>query len=294
VLFCVESLDGKIRHFVRIAELKSLSKAADSLDLTQSGLSRQLAVLETYVGKPLFSRTGRGVELTNAGRILLEAAKSGYARIDEALETIRDKEGVTQGSVRVATVHTLSYYFTADVVSAFVGQRPKVNLSLMARSSPEVVELVENGKADLGFVYDSVVASPDLTSISLFTDEMCLIIGQNSAISDGVDLMNAPPRLVGFPQEYALRRMLDGGGLQCEFAAEAETIDAMLRLVASGVGACVLPQRMPDNVIKDHKLKKVRIANPPLKRRVVAIVRADRHPSDLIKQLLEAAVAKAG
>jgi DNA-binding transcriptional LysR family regulator len=290
--FCVESLDRKIRYFVKIAELKSLSKAADSLDLTQSGLSRQLAVLETYVGKPLFSRTGRGVELTDAGKTLLEAAKTGYARIDEALGTIRDKEGVTQGNVRLATVHTLTYYFTADVVSTFVGQRPKVNLSLMARSSLEVVELVEKGKADLGFVYDSMVASAELTSIPLFVDEMCLIIDQDSPISDGVDLMNAPPRLVGFPQDYALRRMLEGGGLQLEFAAEAETVDAMLRLVGSGVGACVLPQRMPDNVIKDHRLKKVRIANPPMKRRVVAIVRGDRHPSGLIKQLLETAVLK--
>jgi DNA-binding transcriptional LysR family regulator len=273
--------------------LKSLSKAADSFDLAQSGLSRQLAVLEAHVGKPLFSRTGRGVELTDAGRILLEAAKTGYARIDEALATIRDEEGVTQGNVRLATVHTLTYYFTADVVSTFVGQRPKVNLSLMARSSVDVVELVENGKADLGFVYDSVVASADLISIPLFVDEMCLIVDQDSPISDGIDLMSASPRLVGFPQDYALRRMLEGGGLRLAFAAEAETVDAMLRLVASGVGACVLPQRMPDTVIKDHRLKKVRIANPAMKRRVVAIVRRDRRPSGLIKQLIETAVLKA-
>jgi DNA-binding transcriptional LysR family regulator len=277
---------------VKIAELKSLSKAADRLDLTESGLSRQLAVLETYVGKPLFSRTGRGVELTDAGRILLEAAKTGYAGIDEALETIRDKEGVTQGNVRVATVHTLSYYFMADLVSKFVGQRPEVNLSLMARSSFEVVELVENGKADIGFVYDSMVASPDLASTPLFIEEMCLIINRDVPIADGVDLMNSPPRLVVFPQDYALRRMLEGGGLQLEFAAEAETVDAMLGLVSSGVGACILPERMPDIIIKDYRLKKVRIANPPMKRRVVAIVRGDRHPSVLIKQLLEAAVLK--
>jgi DNA-binding transcriptional LysR family regulator len=291
-LFCVENLDRKIRYFAKIADLKSLSKAADSLDLSQSALSRQLAVLETYVGKPLFSRTGRGVELTDAGRILSEAAKTGFARIDEALETIRDKEGVTQGNVRLATVDALTYYFTGDVVTSFMSLRPKVNLSLMARSSLEVVELVESGKADVGFVYDSVVASPDLTSIPLFVDEMCLIIDQDSPVSDHVDLMNAPPRLVVFPQDHALRRMLEGGGLRLEFAAEVDTVDAMLRLVASGVGACVLPQRMPDNVIKDHRLKKVRIANPSMKRRVVAIVRGERHPSGLIKQLLETALSK--
>jgi DNA-binding transcriptional LysR family regulator len=121
---------------------------------------------------------------------------------------------------------------------------------------------------------------------------MCLIIGVDSNVEDGVDLTVSRQRLVGFPQNYALRRMLEGGGLKPDFAAEAETIDAMLRLVASGVGACVLPSRMPENIIGDYRLKKVRIAKPVMKRRVVAIVRSDRHPSGLIKQLLETAVAK--
>jgi DNA-binding transcriptional LysR family regulator len=288
----MENLDRQIRYFVRIAELKSLSKAADFLDLTQSGLSRQLAALEAHLGKPLFSRTGRGVALTDAGQVLLDAAKSGYALVDAALETVRDKEGVTQGNVRLATVHTLSYYFTADVLATFVGARPHVNLSLMGRSSPEVVELVESGKADIGFVYDSAVASADLTSIPLFEDEMCLLTGIDSDVEDGVDLTVSAPRLVGFPRTYALRRMLEGGGFKPDFAAEAETIDAMLRLVASGVGACILPLRMPESIIAEHRLKKVRIAKPVMKRRVVAIVRSDRHPSGLIKQLLETAVAK--
>jgi DNA-binding transcriptional LysR family regulator len=56
----VENLDRQIRYFIRIAELKSPSRAADSLDLTQSGLSRQLAALEAFLGTPLFSRTRRG------------------------------------------------------------------------------------------------------------------------------------------------------------------------------------------------------------------------------------------
>jgi DNA-binding transcriptional LysR family regulator len=288
----VENFDRQIRYFIKIAEMKSLSRAADSLDLTQSGLSRQLATLETFVGKPLFSRTGRGVELTDAGQVLLEAAKSSYAAIDQALETVREKEGVTQGNVRLATVHTLSYYFTADVVATFVGERPHVNLSLMGRSSPEVVELVENGKADIGFVYDSAVASADLTTIPLFEDEMCLIMREEVCCSGEVDLTVAPPKFVGFPQNYALRRMLEGGGIRPVFAAEAETIDAMLRLVSSGVGTCVLPSRMPDSIIKDYGLKKVRISQPVMRRRVVAIVRGDRHPSGLIKQLLETAVVK--
>jgi LysR family transcriptional regulator, transcription activator of glutamate synthase operon len=126
----VANLDRQIRYFVRIAELKSRSKATDSLDLTQSGLSRRLAALETHLVKPLFSRTGRGVELTDAGRVLLDAAKSAYRLVDGALEAVREKEGVVQGNLRLATVHTLSSYSTADVISAFVAGRPRVNVSL--------------------------------------------------------------------------------------------------------------------------------------------------------------------
>jgi DNA-binding transcriptional LysR family regulator len=200
-------------------------------------LSRQLAALETCVGKLLFSRTARGVELTAAGKVLLDAAKTGYAIIDKALETVREKEGVTQGSVRLATVHALSYYFAADVVSDFMGSHPNVNLSLMGRSSPDVVDFVESGRGDIGFVYDAAVASSELTSVFLFDDEMCLV-GERTAAPEAIDLMAVPLKLVGFPRHYALRKILEGGGLRPEFAAEAETVDVMLRLVSSGVGAC--------------------------------------------------------
>jgi len=153
----MDNPDRLLRQFLAIAELKSLSKAAEALDLTQSGLSRALASLEDYVGKPLFFRTGRGVELTPAGTKLLETAKPAYAQIDTALEAIRDRDGISGGQLRVAVIHTLSYYFMADIVAEFLSKNKSVNLSLLGRSSPEVVALVESGRADLGIVYDSAV-----------------------------------------------------------------------------------------------------------------------------------------
>ena len=288
----MENADRQLRLFVKIAELKSLSRAADALDLTQSGISRQLSALEAHVGKPLFSRTGRGVELTRAGEKLFEVAKAAYANIDEALESVRDKEGVTQGHIRIAVIHTLSYYFMSDVVAEFMVQRESVNLSLISRSSPEVVTLVESGKADIGFVYDSAVDSAELQSIPLFEDEMCMIVGGDSAWPDDIDLTTSRYKLIGFPSHYALRKMLQSSGLAPEFVAEADTIDSMLKLVSSGVGACVLPTRIPDKLIADYGLKKLRIIRPLLRRRVVAIVRDSKHSSPLVRELLKIALAK--
>lgn len=285
----MDTPDRQLRYFVRIAELKSLSRAAEDLDQTQSGLSRQLAALEAHVGKPLFVRTGRGVELTEAGARLLEGIQPAYRAIDQALEAVRQREGVTQGSVRLATVHTLSYYFMADVVAQFVSSREHVNLSVMGRSSPEVVTLVESGKADIGFVYDAAVASDALASTPLFDDDMCLIVRDGVAAEDGVDLGAMALRLVGFPSHYALRKMIHSAGLQPEFVAEAETIDAMLKLVSSGVGACILPSRIPQKLLTDYGLRQVAIGSPVLRRRVVAITQAQRQPLPLVRELLDCA-----
>ncbi|RZT39383.1 LysR family transcriptional regulator [Cupriavidus agavae] len=289
----MDSPDRLLRCFLRIAELKSLSRAAEELDQTQSGVSRQLAALEAQLGKPLFVRTGRGVTLTEAGQKLQEAIGGPYRAIDQAVEGIRQAHGTTQGTVRLAIVHTVSYYFIADVVASFVSTHPNVNLSLMGRSSADVVALVEAGKADLGVVYDTAVDTASLTVHPLFEDQMCLVTRQPAAgrpQGEGIDLRGQTLRLVGFPQGYALRRMIESAGLQPTCVTEAETVDAMLKLVSMGVGDCILPCRLPDRLLNDYGLQKVKIAAPLLRRRMVAITHAERHVMPLADTLLACAL----
>ncbi|WP_307595008.1 LysR family transcriptional regulator [Variovorax paradoxus] len=281
----METLDRPLRYFLCIAELGSLSKAADKLDQTQSGLSKQLGALESNLGQPLFVRTGRGVELTEAGTKLYDALAPAFREIDRAVDSVR-RQGVTHGTVRLATVHTLSYYFVAEVFSLFVSTHPDVNLSLLSRSSPEVVALVENGKADLGFVYDSAVDCGTLASKPLFEDEMALVVLDSSPLESPQDLATLSLRLVGFPAHYALRRMIHSAGLQATYVAEAETIDAMLKLVSSGVGHCILPSRIPDRLLADYGLRKVSIERPALRRRVVAISNTGKTMAPLTSDLL--------
>lgn len=286
----MQEYDRQLRYFMQIASSGSLSAAAEQLSIAQPSLSRQLANLEQYLGKPLFDRHGRGVQLTEAGMLLYEQCQASYRMIDERVAQIRDSYGVTQGSLRIATVHTLTYYFMNEIVTAFTHQREQVNLALMARSSPEVVELVEQGKADLGFVYDAVVASDKLHKYDLFTDKMMLIVPkEENTLAAPVDLRDQALKLVCFPPHYALRRMLDSSRLSFQIAAEVETVDAKLRLVASGLGACVLPCNIPPRILRDYDLQGLPIAQPLLERRVVAIHRSDRKLSAVAQLLLEIA-----
>ena len=289
------NVDHQLRLFVEIANYKSLSAAAEALSLTQSGLSRQLSSLESYIGQPLFVRHGRGVEPTEAGRKLLEAASSAYQLIDNTLVQLRDQHGVTAGSINVATIHTLSYYFMAEVVARFMAQRPHANVALLGRSSPGVVELVEAGRAEIGFVYDSAVASDELEITPLFEEAMCLVVHENSpfAAFDAVSLNEETPPLVVFPASYALRRMLHSRAFNATVAAEVETVDAMLKLVSLTNGQCVLPSLIPEKLLHEYQLKRIPIEQPVMRRRIVAITRRGRPPSAMTALILEIARASA-
>lgn len=287
----MDTPDRQLRYFIQIADLGSLSRAADTLALSQSALSRQLAALESQLDCALFIRTGRGVELTEAGQRLLDATREHYNSIDAAFDAAKVQDATTTGSIRVATIHTLSNFFASNLLTRFVSQYRHVTLSVMARSSPEVADLVERGKADIGFVYDSAVASLALDSVVLFDDVMCLVTKAGASAPSGpIDLANTNMPLVGFPPQFALRRMLESAGLGPRIVAEANTIDAVLQLASLNIGSCVLPRHISARLIGDYGLIKLPLAQPGLQRRVVAIVRNTVPIPALARNLLDMAV----
>jgi DNA-binding transcriptional LysR family regulator len=285
----VLTLDRQLRYFVKIAEVGSLSRAAADLECTQSILSRQLASLEADLGHPLFNRTGRGLTLTDAGTHLFESVRPALQAIDEAVHGLRSPRLVA-GTLRLASVHTMSYYFVGDVTRSFTSEFPAVSLSLMARSSADVVELVESRKADVGFVYDTAVASCALRATPLFDNRMCLVARAEDTLPDVVDLSRMRLKLVVFPPQYALRRMLASSNVEAELVAEADSVDAMLDMVAAGVGCCILPDRIPVRLLVQHRLRKVRICNPVMTRKVVVIVRNDRCDSLVVQSFVDTAL----
>jgi len=284
--------DHQVRLFLEICRCPTLSEAANLLNMSQSSLSRTLASLETAIGNQLFDRNGRGIKLTEAGVRLRDAARPSYEAVDDIVKQLRNEQGMTGGSIKVATIHTLSYYFMGNVVASFMCQRPSVNISVVGRSSPEVVDLVEGGSAEIGFVYDTAVATDAVEITPLFEETMTLVVQALSPIAKqkSVDLATQKIPLVIFPEHYALRRMLDRHGFTPEVAVEVETVEAMLRLVSLTSACCVLPDRISEELLHDFKLVRIPLESPVLRRRIVAITKKGRAKSALVGVILDIAL----
>lgn len=283
----METIDRQLRYFVKIAEARSLSRAAEDLSCTQSILSRQLSALERDMGQALFSRTGRGVILTDAGTKLLSMVGPAFNSIDDAITALRSN--LMDGTLVLSSIHSLSYSLIGPLLAGFSGRFPSVKIKLLVRSSEKTVELIESKRADAGFVYDTAVVSPDLRAVPLFHLEMCFIARLEDSLPSEIDLRQRPIRLVVFPQGHALRRMLVSSGIEFTVAAEVNTFDAMLDVAACGGAYCILPSLIPKGYLATRGLRPVRISQPTMARQVSLVVRSDSYKTELL-QALEAAV----
>src|SRR5262249_21379247 len=120
-----------LRYFVAIAEERSFTRAAERLWVAQPGLSTQIRRLEAELGVQLFDRHTRGVELTGAGELFLERARTALAAADIASSTGHDLADGLVGSVRLGVVSGAGWTGTSALLGEFCRERPAVELTVV-------------------------------------------------------------------------------------------------------------------------------------------------------------------
>ncbi len=156
-----------LRTFLRVAEAGNLRRAADSLQTTQSALSKTLARLEREAGLRLVERTARGVELTDAGSALCEHAR----RIDTAQgdleQALRDRRLARSGQVRIGCIPYLVSGLVSPLLAQFFATRPLATFALEPHLTAGLMTLLQAGRIDLAVGAMPDVLPPDLDSVPL-------------------------------------------------------------------------------------------------------------------------------
>src|SRR4051812_28536549 len=120
--------------------------------MAQPSLSEQIRRLEAELGVPLFARAGRGLELTEAGRLLRPHAQRTLAEAQAAAESVREVRDLTGGTVAFGTFGSAHHYLLGGLVQDFRARHPEVRVRAIGQNSAEVADAVREGQLEAGLV----------------------------------------------------------------------------------------------------------------------------------------------
>jgi len=143
----------RARILREVARLGSMTAAAQALSYTQPAISHHIARLESEVGTPLLVRHGRGVRLTEAGRVLVECTEEVLARLADAEEHLAAIAGLRAGRVRVAVFPTAAGALLPDALAALRRRAPGVGVWLLEAEPPQALAALRSGDVDVAVVF---------------------------------------------------------------------------------------------------------------------------------------------
>ncbi|WP_353095341.1 LysR family transcriptional regulator [Tissierella praeacuta] len=138
------------RIFDKVAKCKSFSKAANELYMTQPAISQAIMQLEDELRIRLFTRTPRGVILTNEGKMLFEYTNSAISLLDTGEKKIKESRDLKEGELKIGVSDTISRYYLLPYLEKFHKSYPNIKLRIINRTTDELCKLIKSGEIDIG------------------------------------------------------------------------------------------------------------------------------------------------
>ncbi|WP_240788668.1 LysR family transcriptional regulator [Ramlibacter henchirensis] len=273
-------IDAGWHHFVKVAELGSISRAALAADVPQSVVSRHISLIEGDVGSPLFRRTGRGVVLTELGQQLYPRIKQLIAETQSLADEMRASRGVPVGDVRLGLLPSTVPALAGALYQRVLKEYPRVRLHLTEGSSSQLQELLDQGRLDLSLLLrDGGQAAPD--EPVLVEGALCLVVASSDPLARRHEIRfeevgGLPLVLPGEPHPLRERLALLARkhGLSLRIAAEANSIRLQHEIAASAAGYAITAESIA--AYDRNRLVAVKIVEPVLARAIVLAVARHR------------------
>lgn len=275
----------QLRTFLAIVETGNVTKAAGLLHIVQPAVSRQLRLLEEDVGSALFDRTRRGMQLTPAGKTLVEYARRALNELDRARAEIGPKQLGVGGIVTIGLLPSTSDLLAGPLVSRISSQYPGIKIRIVVGYAGTLQTWLESGEVDAALLYeptnvDSILMQP------LLEESMC-VVGlpkETLTLSKTVslrDLVSTPMILPSAP--HGIRMLVDHACMQLDIrlsvVAETNAMSVQKNLVLGGHGVTILPLIAVSDEVAAGDLCAARLADPLITRKLALAVSASRQLS---------------
>lgn len=288
-----------LRLFIFVAELKSLTRAAERMHLSLAAASNRIKELESRFGMRLLYRENKGVSLSPAGETLLAHAQRFMQQVELLKSDMQQYNNGIKGHIRIFANTTAVTEFMPHVLGTFLASHPQVNVALEERLNHDIVRGVQEGTADIG-VAAGTVQGQGLEIINFSTDRLVLATAADHPLAQAGSIGFAEtleyPHIglhEGSTLQHFLNRVVSDSGDRLNLRIQVRGFDAMCRMVEANVGIGILPQSAARRHSQSMKLALVELSDDwAVRERSVVVQKLDALPA-YARELVEMIRAEA-
>lgn len=235
----------KYEAFVRTVELGSLTRAAEELRSTQSRISHILSDLEEEYGFRLLTRSRSGVQLTQAGRLLLPKMRAVLREAQALNDCVSEICSADAGTVRIGVFTSVAVHWLPGMIRSFQAAHPRAELEMRSGDYHDVDQWLREGTVDVGFV--ALPGPEGMRAIPLAEDPLVAILPKDHPLAAferiPIEKLDRDP-FISLLQSSAhdIHRALDNAGIHPNIKYTTKDDYAILAMVEQGLGISIVPQ----------------------------------------------------
>lgn len=281
----------QLKYFLEIAKHKSITKASESLHISQPALSKMMKSLEEEIGMPLIIRTNKTSELTDSGMIVMEFTQKIQALFEEMSTTLNDMTNLERGNIHIGLPPFIGSLFFPKVMAKFHKQYSNIHINITENGAARVAKSVEDGELELG-VAVLPIEEENFTIYPIVEEEMKLLVPASNPISERncVSLNELKDEeFIFYSEEFALHQILKREflkqGVEPKILFKSSQWDFMVEMVAANLGVTALPESICNRVSN----KEIRIIHiePPIPWKLAVITKRDRYISFAARKFID-------
>lgn len=281
-----------LSYFLQVARQKSFTKAAQALHVSQPTISKVVKTLENELNVTLFERTGKAVELTDAGKAIFQQAQEVVSGFENLNTELNDIFCLRKGEITIGLPPMVGSRFFPNVIGRFRQQYPLIQIKLMEVGSKQIEIEVDEGALDLG-----VIAQPaTMTGFGTFSfvnEPLRVVLCPDHPLAAcerlSLSRLKAEP-FVLYREDFSL---YDHIMTQCrqrgfcpEVACQSSQWDFIVEMVAARLGIALLPETIC-NELDPERLSSVAMDDPVIPWNLAVIWKKDRYMSFAAREWLQ-------
>lgn len=284
-----------LEYFTEVAKQLNFTKAASALHISQPSLSKTVKSMEDELGVPLFNRSFRNLELTDAGKALLHNAKHVLQAYQNLTNELNDVMNLKKGEIRIGIPPIIGAAFCSSLISQYKELYPSIDVLLSEVGTNTIKEGINDGSLDVGFVCNNVGNMTKYEMIELLKDPLMLVVHEShplhkQSVVSISDIANES--FVMYRQDFSLYDRIIEACQTHQFypqiVCESSQKDFIIEMVEAKLGIALLPSQICDK-IKSDQLISIPIHTPEINLELGMIWKKDTYLPYAVREFIEIA-----